>query len=112
LRRGVLHHDVHGLVDGALGHGEGVGMHPGDFHRQLARFAVQFGQRHGAVHHAALLGCVSQNGLGGEQHFLGLARAKLPRVAMIFHIADPHQHHRIGEPRIAGRDNQIARPRE
>ena len=50
--------------------------------------------------------------VSGEQELLGLARAQFPRMAQPLHRGHAKGHHRIGEHRIIGGDDDIAHPRE
>src|SRR6266851_6154157 len=86
------------LLRNALGHG------------QAERF--QLGARHDMVHHAQPMRFGGADPIGGEQEFLGLAHAHLPRMGKELRAAHAHRHRMVEELGVLGADDEIARPHQ
>jgi hypothetical protein len=103
---------VEGLVDRALSLAQAERVHLRDVPGQLHRLLAQVIQWHHAIDHADLLGLAGRDRPAGEQDLLGLARAQLPGVPVVFHAADAHEDDRVGEFGVLRRDDQVHRPDE
>src|SRR5665213_4461386 len=88
IDRGRLAHDIDRPVDGFLGHLQREGWFCGDLLRQRDHEGGKLGSRHDMIDHAEPMCLLGAPDIGGEQEFLGLARAKLPGMNEPFDAAD------------------------
>ena len=63
----------------------------GDPAGQFQRRRGQFGKRHHLIDHTQPICVLRRNEVGSEQHLLGLARSKLPRMPEEFDACHPHR---------------------
>ena len=76
------------------------------------RRLLELGARHDAIHEPVPLGVGRAELLRAEQELLRLARPELPRLDEQLDADARHAQHRIREPRVVGRDDQVAHARE
>ena len=76
------------------------------------RSAQLVGREH-LAHHAEPVGLVDVDRVAGEHELLGLAGAELPRVREVLDAAHAEAGaDDVGEARVLGADDQVARPHE
>ena len=102
---------VQRLVDRPLGLAQGERRHLGDLLGQRPGLWLSSSSR-GTTRFTMPVRSASSAVIAptSEQDLLGLARAEFPGVAVVFDSADTHQHHRIGEQRVVGGQDQVAWP--
>ena len=110
VHAGAHAHLVLALVHRALGQRQPEVRHPGDPVGQLERGVRQLGPRHHAADHAQFVRPRRAEPVAGEQHLLGEPRSQHPRMREVLDARDAHPHHRVGEERVVGGDDQVADP--
>ena len=110
---GVLHRlppalRVLGLVDRGLGELQRIGIALGDPLGQRHRLLFESIPRHHTIDQARLLGVGGADEIAGEQVFLGLARAEVPRHREILHVAAAPLHGAVSELGVLARDDDVA----
>ena len=108
-RRGLAHH-IDRAVDRFLCQLQRKGGLCRDPLRQRHHEGREFGPRHHVIDHAEPVRFLRAPDVGGEQQFLGLARAEFPGMHEPFDAADAHGDHGIAEFRVVAGDDEVAGP--